>query len=270
MRIAVLGGTGTLGVLLVQELESRRHEVRSLSRNSLFYPVDLETGFGLDRAIAGCDVVVDASNAVWGKRSRDILVRGTRRLLDAEKSARVSHHVCISIIGCEKVPASYYKNKSRQEQIVREGVVPWSIVRATQFHELLAGAFSLAARWRLLPSPAIPLQTVACIEVAGSVADIVESSPRYRQFTISGPQIVDMTDMARQWRAVTGRKVILMPIPLWGKLRRALREGVLTDPDPDIRGRVSFEEWLKSHIDASAKPPFTIMGSATRTPEPPR
>ena len=258
MRIAVVGGTGTLGALVVRELASRKHEVRTLSRRSLLYPVDLETGGGLDIAMRGCDAVVDVSNAVWGKRSEEILVRGTQRLLSAEKSAGIRHHACVSIIGCEKVPARYYENKSRQEQIVRDGAVSWSIVRATQFHELLAGAFSRAAQWGVLPSLKIPLQTVACDEVAKCVADIVECSPRYGEFKIAGPEIMEMRDMARRWRSVTGRRAILMPVPLWGKLRRALDEGVLTEPKPDLRGRLSFEGWLKDSIVASARVPLPM------------
>ena len=270
MQIAVVGGTGTLGAYVVQELALRKHEVRVLSRRSASYSVDLTTGRGLDRAMKGCDAVVDASNADWGRRSKRIMVGGTRRLLSAENSASVRHHVCISIVGCEKVLASYYKNKFRQEQVVRESAVPWTIIRATQFHELLAGAFSCMAKWGLLPAPTIPLQTVASVEVATTVADIVERSPRHGEFTIAGPEIMDMPEMARLWSCVTGRRAFLLPIPLWGKLRRALHEGVLTEPKPDVRGRLSFEEWLKDGNVASAKMSLPPMDSATRTPEPPQ
>jgi uncharacterized protein YbjT (DUF2867 family) len=99
MRVAIVGGTGMLGRQVAQELRARGHQVRTLSRHS----PDLTTGEGLDVALAGCDVVVDASNDA-SKRAAETLVEGTRRLLAAEERAGVGHHVGVSIVGCECVP----------------------------------------------------------------------------------------------------------------------------------------------------------------------
>ena len=107
MRIAIAGGTGTLGSLVAAEL-APRHEVRVLSRNAPRYRVDLATGSGLADALAGCDVVVDASNNS-SRHAAKVLVAGTRRLLEAEQAAGVRHHVCISIVGCELAPIGYYR-----------------------------------------------------------------------------------------------------------------------------------------------------------------
>ena len=145
MRVAIAGGTGTLGRGVVEELQARGHDVRVLSRRSETFPVDLTTGAGLGAALEGCDVVVDASNNANAKKARAILVDGTRRLTEAEKVAGVRHHVSVSIIGCEKVPMGYYKVKIDQEQAVEQGGVPWTIVRATQFHDLAATVFSSTA-----------------------------------------------------------------------------------------------------------------------------
>ncbi|WP_219838158.1 SDR family oxidoreductase [Paenibacillus sp. R14(2021)] len=103
MRIAVVGGTGTLGRRVVDKLRLQKHEVRVLSRTSPKYRVDLTTGEGLDFALEGCDTVIDASNNATSKAA-DTLVDGSRRLLAAEKNAGVSHHICVSIVGCERVP----------------------------------------------------------------------------------------------------------------------------------------------------------------------
>lgn len=246
MRIAVVGGTGTLGTLVVRESMSRGHQVRVLSRQSSTFSVDLKTGRGLERAVKGCEAVVDASDgsAVPVRHAEETLVDGTRRLLDAGKTAGVRHHVCISIVGCEKVPVGYYGVKARQERLVRESTISWSVVRATQFHELLASAFSKTGRWGFLPSPKIQLQTVACIEVAATVADTVEHRFRGSEITIAGPEIIEMRQMARMWRSHTGRGAILLPIPLFWKTGRALIEGALTEPNPEVLGEISFEKWL--------------------------
>jgi uncharacterized protein YbjT (DUF2867 family) len=147
MRIAVAGGTGTLGSRVAAELRSRGHEVRVLSRSAPDYPVDLLTGAGLGPALEGCDAVVDASNNA-GRQAAAVLVGGTRRLLDAEQAARVRHHVCVSIVGCDQLPVGYYAVKTDQEHLVEQGPVPWTIVRATQFHEYVSNVFGAAARWR--------------------------------------------------------------------------------------------------------------------------
>lgn len=175
MRIAVVGGAGTLGRQVTAELTRRGHEVRVLSRRSPQFPVDLATGQGLAAALADCSVVVDASNTQ--RNARQVMVEGSARLLAAGQQAGVGHHVCISIVGCDRVPIGYYRVKVDQERAVERGPVPWTIVRATQFHELVASMLDRAARYRVLPTPSMPLQPVAALEVARALADAAESDP---------------------------------------------------------------------------------------------
>src|ERR1700722_16293943 len=205
MRVAIAGGTGTLGSHVAAELRLRGHEVRVLSRSAPDYPVDLLTGAGLGSALEGCDVVVDASNNARRKAAA-VLVGGTRRLLDAEQAARVRHHVCVSIVGCDQLPVGYYAVKTGQEHLVERGPVPWTIVRATQFHEYVANVFGAAARWRALPAPRALLQPVACAEVAGYVADVAEQPARRAGTTVAGPEVTELRTLARTWRSVTGRQ----------------------------------------------------------------
>jgi uncharacterized protein YbjT (DUF2867 family) len=172
MTIAIVGGTGTLGRRQVAaELEARGNQVRALSRHAPEYRVDLATGDGLGPALAGCDVVVDASNSS-AKRPAGILVDGSRRLLEAEVAAGVTHHVCVSIVGCDQVPMGYYRAKMDQERVVGQGAVPWSIVRSTQFHELAGTVLAAAGRWRILPMPRGVLQPVAFTVDRGRIAAI--------------------------------------------------------------------------------------------------
>jgi uncharacterized protein YbjT (DUF2867 family) len=243
MRIAIAGGTGTLGSLVAAELARRGHEVRVLSRSAPEYRVDLATGAGLAPALAGCDVVVDASNNS-SRHAAQVLVAGTRRLLAAEQAAAVRHHVCISIVGCEQVPMGYYRVKTEQERVVTQGPVPCSVVRATQFHELVLAALTAGGRWGVLPMPRAQLQPIACAEVAAVVADVAEGAPRPGHLQVAGPEVADARDLARTWRSVTGRRTALIPVALPGRLGRALRSGALTDDRPDVRGTVTFADWL--------------------------
>jgi len=245
MRIAIVGGTGTLGKHIVSNLAERGHEVRVLSRGSQDFPVDLVSGSGLHAALDGCAAVVDASNASSAKRAEQVLVSGTRRLLTAEQRAGVGHHVCISIVGCDLVPFGYYRVKTEQEQAVERGPVPFSIVRATQFHELASAALAAAGKYRVLPVPRMCLQTVAAAEVASVVADVSEGEPRGR-VQVAGPEVATARDLARTWQTVTGRAALMLPLPVPGRIGRALRSGALTADHADVLGTTTFADWLSA------------------------
>ncbi|MDK1473485.1 NAD(P)H-binding protein [Streptomyces sp. 549] len=244
MRIAIAGGTGTLGRRVAAELGARGHEVRVLSRSAPEYRVDLTTGAGLDEALLGVDAVVDASNNASTKGAARTLVDGSRRLLAAGEAAGVRHHVCVSIVGCERVPMGYYRTKAEQERVVERGPLPWTLLRATQFHELAAGAVAAGARWRVLPAPGARLQTVAAAEVAVAVADVAEKPAARDRVEVAGPLVEDARDLVRQWLAATGRRALVVPVAVPGALGRALREGGLTTARPDVRGTTTFAQWL--------------------------
>ena len=244
MRIAIVGGTGTLGRHAAAELAGRGHEIRVLSRRSPDFPVDLASGEGLAKALAGCAAVIDASNASSPKRAAQVLVAGSQVLLAAEQQAGVGHHVCVSIVGCERVPMGYYKVKAQQERVVERGPVPYSIVRATQFHELAAAALAAAGKWHVLPIPQLKLQTIAALEVGRAVADVAEGEPIRGRVQVAGPELLTARDLARSWKSATGRAAFLLPVPVPGKLGRALRAGGLTTDQPDVRGTITFADWM--------------------------
>jgi uncharacterized protein YbjT (DUF2867 family) len=245
MTVAIVGGTGMLGRRVAAEMEARGHKIRVLSRHAAEYRVDLATGDGLGTALAGCDVVVDASNSS-SRKPAGILVDGSRRLLEAEAAAGVAHHVCVSMVGCDQVPMSYFRVKADQERVVRQGAVPWSIVRSTQFHELVGTVIAAAGRWRVLPMPRGVLQPVACADTARAVVGVATGAPLKKCLTVAGPEVREVRDLARTWRKVTGHRAALMPMPVPGTVGRALRSGALTAPRPDVRGTTSFADWLRS------------------------
>lgn len=255
MDIAVVGGTGTLGRHVVAELVDRGHAVRALGRNAPERPlaagathvrVDISTGEGLDAALAGVDAVVDASNGPPSRKAEAVLVTGTEHLLDAERKAGVGHHVCVSIVGTDRVPTAYYRVKVRQEEAVERSDVPWTIVRATQFHDLVASWFATAARARVLPGVRVPLQPLDTRTAAELVARTAEQAPRTGRTQIAGPEIRSAHDLARIWRARTNAKAAIVPLPLPGKLGRALRAGELTSEQDAAKGSPTFEAWLSA------------------------
>lgn len=241
MKIAIVGGSGALGRKVTNLLRSRGHETRVLSRRAAQFRVDLTTGEGLPWALAGCDVVINASNDS-SRRAVDTLVRGSQRLLVAARAAGVRHYICVSMVGCDRLPIHYCRTKWAQEQVTEQEGVPWSIVRATQFHELLNQAFSSLARWGLLPLPAAPLRPVASVEVANVLAETAEGQPLRRQIHVAGPEVADVSEFARRWRARSGRPAVLLPLPFPGALGRAIRAGALSCEHPDIQGQIAFSD----------------------------
>lgn len=238
MRIAVAGGTGTVGAHIVTSLEDLGHEVRVLSRRSATFPVDLRTGAGLAAALDGCAVVVDAANG-----ARKTLVDGSRRLLAAGRATGVEHHVCVSIVGCDLVPMGYYKVKTEQEAVVRTGDVPWTIVRATQFHELVEAALR---RLPVFVVPTLSLQAVAAREVGAAVAEFAVAAPRLGRVSVAGPEVSTLRDVVRTYKRATGRRAPAVRVPVPGAIGRALRAGALTTDAADVTGKVGFEEWLRT------------------------
>jgi uncharacterized protein YbjT (DUF2867 family) len=249
VKIAVAGGTGTLGAALVAELAAAGHEVLALSRKprgdvpaaAAHRRVDLSSGEGIEEALAGIEVVVDCSNE-GARGAGPVLVDGTRRLLRAEAAAGVRHHVGVSIVGCDRVPMDYYAVKVEQEEAIAGGDVPWSLLRATQFHSLIAGAFRQAGRFGVVPSGRARLQPVDSRVVAARLAGVAQAGAAGRVPDVAGPEVLTLTELAAAWRAA-GHRALPLRIPAIGRLGRPLRDAALCNPDA-AAGGPTFAEWL--------------------------
>lgn len=205
--------------------------------------VDLLSGAGLPAALDGVETVLDASNNA-GRSARDLLVEGTRRLLDAESAAGIAHHVLISIVGIERVPLGYYKVKLEQEEMLERSSNTTSVLRATQFHQLIDRALSSTARLGVLPSGRVQLQPVDPREVASALIDAIEAGPWPERREFTGPEILSLGELARLWARARGRRRLRVPLPAIGAVGRGLRAGGLTNATAP-RGEVTFAEWLR-------------------------
>ncbi len=266
MVIGVAGGTGTVGRHVVRELAGAGHQVRVLTRRAPVetlpgvehHQVDLATGAGLDAALGGAQVVVDAANrAGTGRQAAPVIVEGTKRLLAAERRAGVVHHVAISIVGIELVPISYYAAKVAQERAVRGGGVPWTIVRATQFHELLEMACSIPARAGLLLVPDVLLQPVDSRHIAQVLAAIAPDEPLNAWEQVAGPRVERFGDLARVWRTRTGRHALAVALRLPRKVGGPLAAGALV-PQAAVTGGPTFAAWLDARVSEPATAPTAV------------
>ncbi|MFE3026876.1 SDR family oxidoreductase [Nocardia tengchongensis] len=252
MQVAVVGGTGTLGTPVVRELAARGHTVRVLSRSAPAEPVpgaehhavDLVTGAGLDSALEGVYAVVDAASH-RGLRSAPVMVEGVRALLAAEQRAKVGHHVEISIVGCERVPFSYYRTKVAQERVVTQGPIPWTLVRATQFHELIDEVLGGVAKLRIAPHGTMRFQPVDVTAVAGKLADAVEAGPSGRTREVGGPVVQTLAELADVRRHTLGQTLLRFPVPPIGRVVRRVRDGALCLGADGEAVSFDYAEWLR-------------------------
>ncbi|MCQ8772952.1 SDR family oxidoreductase [Streptomyces telluris] len=247
--ILVTGGTGTLGRAVVARLLADGLPVRVMSRRPRptgddrpyeWAVCDLAKGTGLDAALADVRAVVHcATNA-----RNDVAT--TRRLAEAARrsGSQGPHLVYISIVGIDDVPLPYYRSKRAAERIVRESGLPWTILRTTQFHDLVATMTAVQRRLPVvLTLSGVRVQPVEVTEVADRLAELVQGAPTGRVPDMAGPEVRDARDLAAATLRAMGLHRRVVPLRLPGKIARTLRAGGLLAPDRAI-GKVTFEQYL--------------------------
>jgi len=243
MRIAVAGGTGTVGREIVAAVKARGHEAVVIARTA---GVDLVTGAGLDAALDGADAVIDAASV--GTMSADVSTSFFRaasgRLVAGAERAGIRHALLLSIVGVDRNPHGYYAGKMAQEAVFTAGSVPWTIVRATQFHEF-AGQVAVQARLGPLQlAPHARTQPIAAVEVAAHLAGLIEAPAAGRVADIGGPREEDLADMIRAWVRHNGRRGPVLPVRLPGDQMRGMRAGLALPGADAILLGPTFSEWL--------------------------
>ncbi|MGW0844792.1 SDR family oxidoreductase [Streptomyces sp. NPDC002787] len=246
--ILVTGGTGVLGRLVTERLRADGHEVRVLSRHAQPYAVDLVAGgSGLDAAVAGVDTIVHCASSPRGGDEK-----AAANLIAAARRSGVPHLVYISIVGVDRVPFGYYRSKLAVERLVEESGLGWTILRATQFHDLLVMLFQVLAKPPVMLLPAgVSDQPVAAAEVAGRLVDLAAGAPAGRVADMGGPEVLPLPDLARAYLAATGRRRRLLNVPLFGKAYRGFLAGGHLTPERAV-GKGTFGEYLAERFGGTA------------------
>jgi uncharacterized protein YbjT (DUF2867 family) len=252
-HVLVTGGAGVLGRELAPRLSRAGHTVRIMSRRARpaspssgleWAQAELETGQGLAEAVAGTQVIVHAAS---DPRRRDgkIDVEGTRLLLRHARLAGVSHFVYISIVGIDRVPYFYYKHKLAAEEMIAGDSVGWSILRTTQFHNLMDMFLKSFMKFPIVLLPTDwQAQPVDVGEVAEALRNIVTAGPSGRLPDMGGPAILRSGDMARAWLKARRMRRLMIHLPLPGQVAHGFRRGYNTCPDRRT-GKITWAEWLK-------------------------
>jgi uncharacterized protein YbjT (DUF2867 family) len=248
--ILVTGATGTLGRAVVGRLRAAGHGVRMLSRRERPTGVpdgvgwvtgDLTTGTGLADAVHDVTSVVHCASDTRAPRHD---IEGIDRLIAAARAGGAPHLVYISIVGVDRIPLGYYRTKLAVEQRVQEAGLPWTILRTTQFHDLVLSILRLLARLPVMPLPAgVGCQPVDVHEVADRLVGLAEGAPAGRVPDLGGPQVRTFVDLARAYLRAGGRRRPLLPVVLPGKTFAGLRQGAHLTPG-HADGRLTFEDFL--------------------------
>lgn len=252
MHVLITGGRGSLGRALIPAIASNGHVVRVMSRRprpALFNPevewaqADIASGSGIEEALEQISVIVHAASDP--RRAEAVDVDGTRQLLEAARKVGVSHVIYISIVGIDDIPLGYYKQKRAAEKIVESSGLPYSILRATQFHSLVDSMLLAAARLpMIMPIPTdFRFQSVDESEVAQRLAQCVGDGPRVRVADFGGPEVLSLGEMAESWLEVARVRKRLIRLPLPGSVAAAFRAGKNTVPD-GVRGEIRWRDWL--------------------------
>ncbi|MCW4459181.1 SDR family oxidoreductase [Microbacterium sp. MPKO10] len=239
-EILVTGGTGTLGVPTVDALRRAGHSVRVLSRHPGPDQVrgDLLTGAGLAQALDGIDTVVHLATS---GSTRDVDAAGT--LIAAAEESAVTHIVYISIVGVDSIPLPYYRAKLQIEHMLEASPVPHTILRATQFHDLVTMIFAYQKRLPWVFVPRFGAQPIAVEDVAERLTELVGQEPAGRVADIGGPERLSAEQMARQWKAAALSTKRIVSIRLPGEIVRTLRERKNMVPGAPY-GTKTYSEYL--------------------------
>jgi uncharacterized protein YbjT (DUF2867 family) len=261
--ILVTGGTGTLGRLVVPLLREAGSDVRVLSRHTHspadgaeFVTGDLATGAGVAAAVAEVETVVHLAGSAKGDDAK------MRNLVGPALRAGVRHLVYISVVGADCVPMvsgidralfGYFGAKLAAERILSDSGLPWTTLRATQFHEAMLTTAQQMAKLPVMPVPAgFRFQPVDAGEVAARLVELTPGTPAGRVPDMGGPRAYEMSELLRVYLRASHLHRLMLPLWLPGKAASAVRAGATLAPDHAV-GRRSWEDFLDERVGLAGK-----------------
>ena len=256
--ILVTGGTGTLGRLVVRRLRDAGCDVRVLSRRSRaaeddieFVTGDLATGAGIEPAVDGAEIIVHCAGTTKGNEDE------TRNLVRAASRAGARHLVYISVVGADRVPIAsrvdramfgYFGSKLAAERIVADSGLPFTTLRATQFHDLILTVAQQMAKLPVIPAPAgFRVQPIDADEVAARLVELALGEPAGLVPDMGGPRVYGAAELLRGYLRASHQRRPIVPLWLPGNAARVFRAGANLAPEQAV-GRRTWEEFLAERL----------------------
>ncbi|MGZ3586804.1 MAG: SDR family oxidoreductase [Candidatus Limnocylindrales bacterium] len=256
--ILVTGGTGRLGRHVVSRLRNAGRDVRVLSRHNHrsgdgieYVTGDLATGEGLEAAVEGTEIIVHCAGSRKGDEDK------ARHLVPAASRATLRHLVYISVVGADRIPVAssidrvmfgYFASKLAAERVVADSGLPWTTLRATQFHDGFLATFRGMAKVPVIPVPSgFRFQPIDEREVATRLVELALGAPAGLVSEIGGPRAYTMADLFRGYLRASGRHRLIVPAWVPGKAAAAIRAGAILAPDRAV-GQRTWEEFLAERV----------------------
>jgi uncharacterized protein YbjT (DUF2867 family) len=260
--ILVTGGTGTLGRPVVRRLQDAGCKVRVLSRRSReagegieYVTGDLATGEGIEAAVDGAGIIVHCAGSSKGDEDK------ARNLVRAAARAGTRHLVNISVVGADRVPVvsgadramfGYFASKLAAERVVADSGLPWTTLRATQFHDLILIVAQQMTKLPVIPVPAgFRFQPVDAGEVADRLVELALGTPAGLVPDMAGPQVYTVPGLLRGYLRARRKRRLMVPVPIPGKAARAVRAGANLAPER-AAGRRTWEDFLAERVLSQA------------------
>ncbi|MEU8247926.1 NAD(P)-binding oxidoreductase [Nonomuraea sp. NPDC048916] len=248
--ILLTGGTGTLGRLVVPLLRDAGREVRVLSRHSHepgdgveYVTGDLLKDQGIGPAVDGAEIILHLAG---GPKGDD---EATRNLVRAASRAGVRHLVYISVIGADRVPLGYFRSKLGAERAVADSGLPWTTLRAAQFHDLALNVVRQMAKLPVIPIPGgLRFEPVDAREVADRLVELTLDKPAGLVPDLAGPKVYGMAELIRGYLRARGKRRLTMPVRMPGKAGRAYRAGDNLSRSGAVVGKRTWEDFLDERL----------------------
>jgi uncharacterized protein YbjT (DUF2867 family) len=248
--ILVTGGTGTLGGHVVPLLREAGHDVRILSRHSResgngveHFASDLLGGERIEPAVEGVETVLHLAGGTKGDD------KATQNLVRAAAQAGVKHIVYISVIGANTMPLGWFKTQLRAEQAVTDSGIPWTMLRAAQFHDLVLKIAEQMSKMAVIPIPGgLRFQPVDSREVAARLVELTLDRPAGLVPDLAGPTVYGMKELLRGYLQARGKRRMMMPMRMPGKVGKAYRAGENLSLDGADVGKRTWEEFLAERV----------------------
>lgn len=243
MKIAVIGGTGLIGSQVVQKLTAAGHQAVPAATST---GVDLITGQGLDQVLEGADVAINVANSpTFDDASLDFFRTSMDNLLAAGSRAGVGHQVILSIVGVDQVPQlDYYRAKVLQEEALRHGPTPYSIVRATQFFEFMNAVLSWTSDDTTVRLPSTRIQPIAAADVAAAVADVAMGAPLSGIRNVAGPDVFALDELGRITLTAQGDHRSVVRDEQAGMFADVAGDVLIAGPDARL-APTRYQDWIK-------------------------
>jgi len=256
--VLVTGGTGTLGRLVVARLRDTGCDVRVLSRRHHdgadgieFITGDLATGEGIEPAVDGAGTIVHCAGSSKGDEDK------ARNLVRAASRAGASHLVYISVVGADRIPVvsrvdramfGYFASKLAAERVVADSGLPWTTLRAAQFHDLILMVARQLAKLPVIPVPAgFRFQPVDAGEVAARLVELTLGKPAGLVPDMGGPRVYRVADLLRGYLQAARRHRPIVSVRLPGKAAHAFRAGANLAPEQAV-GQRTWEDFLAAQV----------------------